>query len=484
MKKILSLIFTVILAVIVFNGCEDKTSLTSPSSPNPKSGSADFTRYVAIGNSITAGYQSGALFQSGQIYAYGNLIAQQTGTSFQMPLISDPGIGGRMKVVSLSPFTIGYDASSGTPLNLTYPAPYNNLGVPGAFVWDVLNAKDSMSCWSAQGGVRDGFFNLILRGLGTQFSEAKLLHPTFVTLWIGNNDVLGYATSGGLSTLTPPTYFDNFYNQLADSIASLGAGVVVATIPDVTTIPYFTTVGPEMAMLIPWPLVNFVTQSNQGLFYQQSSETAIGTGRMDSLALLYGKVLITLKGSSFAGMIGDTTGTADHLYYGSNIPALINTHHPFGMSPYNPWPNGLILDPSEIQNAQQATVSYNSTISAAALREASSHAGEGWGVVDIYTIFNQMRAHDFTGGTNVNGINFFTTYVTGGLFTLDGVHPSAQAQGIIANAFLSVINQKFGANYSMVNVAALPNSLVLSKKSALLTQFPYFEEGAFKHLLF
>ncbi len=482
MKKILSLIFTVLLAVIVFNGCEDKTNLTAPSGPNPKSGSADFTRYVAIGNSITAGYQSGALFQSGQIYAYGNLIAQQTGTSFEMPLVSDPGVGGRMKVVSLNPFTIGYDPSSGVPLNLTYPAPYNNLGVPNAFVWDVLNATDSLHCWAAKLGQPDPLFNLILRGLGTQFSEAKLLHPTFVTLWIGNNDVLAYGSSGGLAPLTPN--FDNLYNQVADSIASLGAGVVVATIPDITTIPYFTTVGPEMAMLIPWPIVNFITQSNKGLYYQQSTETAIGTGRMDSLALLTGKVLITLKGSSLASMIGDTTGTADHLYYGSSVPNLINTHHPFGMTPDNPWPNGLILDPTEIQNAQNATISFNNSIINAASREAGAHSTEGWGVVDIYTIFNQMRAHDFSGGTNVNGINFFTTYVTGGLFTLDGVHPTAQAQGIIANAFLTVINQKFGANYSMVNVATLPNSLVLAKKSALLNQYPYFEQGAFKHLLF
>ncbi|MHB9014479.1 MAG: hypothetical protein ACYC49_19890, partial [Ignavibacteriaceae bacterium] len=106
MKKILNLIFTALLSVIIFAGCQDRTDLTAPSAQSPKSGTADFTRYVSIGNSITAGYQSGALFESGQLYAYGNLIAHQTGTSFAMPLISDPGIGGRMKVASINPFSI------------------------------------------------------------------------------------------------------------------------------------------------------------------------------------------------------------------------------------------------------------------------------------------------------------------------------------------------------------------------------------------
>ncbi|MHB1686010.1 MAG: SGNH/GDSL hydrolase family protein [Ignavibacteriaceae bacterium] len=481
MKKILNLILTVLFTVIVFTGCQDRTDLTPPSAPNPKSGSADFTRYVSIGNSITAGYQSGALFQSGQVYAYGNLIAQQTGTSFAMPLISDPGIGGRMKVASLNPFTISYDPSSGTPTNLTYPAPYNNMGIPGALVYDVLNATSSTTCASYVFGNPatrnpNPFFNIILRGKGSQFSQTKLLHPTFITIWIGANDVLGYATSGGFSpsSPTPTPIFQFLYSQMADSIASLGAKVVVANIPDVTSIPFFTTVGPMMALKTPWSTLKLL--GVPGLVYQKHGET-IASGVADSTALLTGGVLLTLQGSSYASLIGKPTG---QFYRDNHYPALppgIDTTKPFGFHPQNPWPDALILDPSEIQTAQGSTQAFNATISAIA-------AAKGWGVVDIYSIFNQMRANDFTGGTMVNGIDFFTFYVKGGLFTLDGVHPSAQAQGIIANAFLTVINQKFSSNYPLINVATLPSSLILAKRSALLSQYPYFEQGSFKHLLF
>lgn len=481
MKKTLNLIFTALLSVIIFAGCQDRTDLTAPSTQSPKSGTADFTRYVSIGNSITAGYQSGALFESGQIYAYGNLIAKQTGTSYQEPLISDPGIGGRMKVDSVSPFAISVDPSSGTPLYLTYPAPYNNLGVPGALVYDVLNATSGTTCASYVFGnpatrSSNPFFDIILRGNGSQFTQTKLLHPTFITIWIGANDVLGYATSGGFSPSapTPTATFQYLYNQMADSIASLGAKVVVANVPDVTSIPFFNTVGPMMALETPWSTLKLL--GIPGLVYEQHGEI-IGTGVADSASLLTGKVLLTLEGSSYAPLLGESTG---QFYRDNHYPILppgIDTTKPFGFSPQNPWPDALILDASEIQTAETSTNDFNNAISAIA-------AAHNWGVVDIHSIFNQMRANDFAGGTNYDGINFTTTYVTGGLFTLDGVHPTAQAQGIIANAFLQVINSKFGASYPMLNVATLPNSLILAKRSALLSQYPYFEKGAFKHLLF
>ncbi len=481
MKKILNLIFTALLSVIIFAGCQDRTDLTAPSAPSPKSGTADFTRYVSIGNSITAGYQSGALFKSGQLYAYGNLIANQTGTSFEEPLISDPGIGGRMKVASINPFSIAVDPSTGTPMNLTYAAPYNNMGIPGALVYDVLNATSGTTCASYVFGNpatrrSNPFFDIILRGGGSQFTQTKLLHPTFITIWIGANDVLGYATSGGFSPSapTPTPTFQFLYNQMADSIASLGAKVVVANVPDVTSIPFFNTVGPMMALETPWTTLKAL--GVPGLVYEKHGET-IGTGVADSISLLTGKVLLTLVGSSYATSLGKPTGQFYRDNHYPALPAGIDTTKPFGFSPFNPWPDALILDATEIQTAQTSTQDFNAAISTIA-------AAHNWGVVDIYSIFNQMRANDFSGGTNVDGINFFTTYVTGGLFTLDGVHPTAQAQGIIANAFLQVINAKFSSSYPMINVATLPSSLILAKRSALLNQYPYFENGAFKHLLF
>jgi hypothetical protein len=464
MKKVLSnLIITIIITFVI--GCKDRSDITSPP---PQSGTADFTHYVAIGNSITAGYQSSALFQNAQAYAFGNLIAQQVNTSFAIPLISDPGIGGQLYVQSFS--STGADIkqlpSSGVPINLDFPGPYNNLGIPGALLWDILNATSSTTCASyllSSTPTANPYFDIVLRptsGLGTQFQQARLLHPTFLTLWIGNNDVLGFATSGGFSpsSPTPTATFQSLYNQLGDSIASLGAKVIVANIPDVSNIPYFTTVGPLMAMKIPWATVKLL--GSPGLFYQKHGVTLPDqTTFTDSLHLATLQVLITLTGQNYASLVGTATGK---WYSDNSYPALppgIDTTKPFGLHPQNPWPDALILDPSEIQTAETTTAAFNQTISIVA-------SAKGFGLVDISSIFKSIFLASMTsGGGMYYGVELSTMFITGGLFSLDGVHPSNRGQGLIANEFLKVINAKFGSTFPLLNLERIPGSILLGKRN-------------------
>jgi hypothetical protein len=464
MKKLLSNLLVIIIVSIIA-GCQDRSDI---SSPPPQSGSVDFTRYVAIGNSITAGYQSSALYQDAQKYSFGNLIAQQVNTSYAIPYISNPGLGGQLYVHSFS--STGADIrqlpSTGAPLNLNYPVPYNNLGVPGAVLWDVLNAKSSTTCASyllSSSPTPNPFFDIVLRpstGRGTQFEQARLLHPTFITLWIGNNDVLGYATSGGYAPSTPTDInaFQALYSQLGDSIASLGAKVVVANIPDVTNIPFFTTVGPLMAVEIPWSTVKLL--GSPGLFYQKHSVTLPDqTTFTDSLHLATFQVLITLTGQSYASLIGTPTGKwyTDNHYPG--LPAGIDTTKPFGLHPQNPWPDALILDPSEIQTAETATNAFNQTISSVAL-------AKGFGLVDINNVFKNIFFASITsGGGMFYGVELSTMFISGGLFSLDGVHPTSRGQGLLANEFLKVINSKFGSNFPLLNLGNLPGSITLGKRN-------------------
>ena len=108
----------------------------------------------------------------------------------------------------------------------------------------------------------------------------------------------------------------------------------------------------------------------------------------------------------------------------------------------------------------------------------------GFGLVDINTIFNSFRAADFSGGTVIDGINFTTTYVSGGLFSLDGVHPSNQAHGIVANEFIKVINSKWGAKIPLVDVGRIPGSIYFSSKISYKQGYPIIPNEAFDHLLF
>ena len=477
MKKILKIVSFVFIAALIIIGCDEFNEINTPYT----TGSANFSKFVTIGNSLTAGYQSAALFESAQMYSYGNQIASHMNTLFAQPTYSDPGTGGRMEVISVSPFVSTFNPNVGAPTNLAYPAPYNNLGVPGALLYDVVNATNSNDCASALfAGKPNPMFDLILRNsvleLGTQIQQATVLDPSLVTLWIGNNDVLGFATSGGTSPSAPtdvPT-FTALYNLAAGALANLNANVVVANLPDVTTIPFFTTVGPTMALSIPWGTL--AALGAPGVIYQQHGQT-IGTGVADSLTLLTGGVMVTLPGGSYAPLIGTPTGQ----YYTDNnlsIPPGIDITQPFGVHPQNPWPDALVLDASEILTAQTATSEFNNVI----LTAANTY---GFGLADMNARMNQIRANDFTGGTVINGVVFRTTYVLGGLFSLDGVHPSNQGQAVMGNEFIKAINAKFGATIPLIDVSSIPGSLVFAKGVSFDKYgYPNFTTGAFDHLFF
>ncbi|NWF88601.1 MAG: hypothetical protein HXY50_03970 [Ignavibacteriaceae bacterium] len=468
MKKKFLIGIALILISVLFISCEDRTELTAPTSASPNLGAVNFTSFVSIGNSLTAGYQSGSLYESGQNYAFGNLIAKQVGASYAQPIISDPGIKGRIEIKSLNPFTLTYNQNAGTPTNISHPVPYNNLGIPGIVLADVMNATETVNSYSKSAAI-----DLVLRKLGmTQFTQAKIQQPTFISLWIGNNDVLGFATSGGVKPTTPTdaNTFAFLYSQLADSIAALGAKVVVANIPDVTTIPFFTTVGPGVAQKLS-------SLGIAGIYYQahgQYNGTVLPVSALANFS-----ALMTLTGSNYTSYLGIPSGKF-YKDYGVDISPLLaagilDTTQVFGLHPKNPWPDALILDPTEIATAKSTTNAFNNTISAVA-------NAKGFAFVNINSIFNQIRAADFTGGTVYDGVVFTTTFVSGGLFSLDGVHPTSRGQGILATEFIKAINAKWGVNIPLVNVSQIPGSLILAKKNSL--GLPLFEKGTFDNLMF
>lgn len=422
-----------LLPLIILLSCNKRTDLTPPTAPNPEMGNVDFTRFVTIGNSLTAGYQSSALYESAQEYSFGNLIAKQVGANFEQPLVSDPGLsltGGRLEVASVSPFATVANTNSGSPLNTNYPAPYNNLGIPSAYVYDVLHATSATTCYYSLlpvVGEPIPFFDLVLRGQGTQFQQARALHPTFLALWIGSNDALINALSGGLIPFTPVPNFTVMINQIADSIASLGCKVAIGNIPEDMDRAFIETVGGQLLMA-GVPAIYGVSASGD-------------TIPMD---LTKNYVLLT---------------ALSELYDASGNPSGV------GLSPLKPLGNRYILDEGEYAALQTAIDGYNSAISNA----AQSH---GFALVDLYDYFKKIKASEATGGTVINGIRFATTYVTGNLISLDGLHPTYQGQALIANEFIKSINQKFDASIPSINVSKIPGSLIINGSMGKIISFP------------
>ena len=476
--------------ILSLTGCTD----SAPSGPKPGLGNATVTKYVAVGNSLTAGYQSNGLYESAQIYSYPNLIAQQltaAGASigtFQQPIYPDPGNpdatgkAARYELISLAdpnnpvigPKGLTTTAPTSVP-SLALARPFDNLGIPGI---PLLGFMDTTGTYN--GNNASGLGGLVLRT--TAFPKSVLRHvqllktmgqtPDLVTFWLGANDVLGYATTGGASPSIPaPTssgIFTALYTQALDTLVKTlpSAKVVVANIPDVSVIPFFTTIGPKLK-------TNLATVLGAGgfFYFQKNGESGVGSGKTqfsDAYA-----PLITLKGSTYATKVGSPTFQAYRdlgMTYAQAQALGMDSTKPFGLHPQNPWPNAYTLDSLEQVATKNAVVAFNSTISSVA-------AAKGAKVVDIYTIFNQIN----TQGYKVSGELYTSAYITGGLFSLDGVHPSSRGYGIVANEFIKVMNSGFGMSVPQVDISRLPGiPAPLSKISRSDKGYPTIAPEAFK----
>ena len=94
---------------------------------------------------------------------------------------------------------------------------------------------------------------------------------------------------------------------------------------------------------------------------------------------------------------------------------------------------GVLLYPDEVAGIEEFIADYNAII-------ASQIAGVGGIVVDINAIFDDITAH----GYHLGGINLSSAFLSGGIFSADGIHPSSIGYTIIANAFIQTMNVELG----------------------------------------
>ncbi|MDX1503856.1 MAG: SGNH/GDSL hydrolase family protein [Thermoanaerobaculia bacterium] len=368
-------------------------------------GSADFSRFVAMGDSLGAGFMSGSLHEGGQRNSWPSLIYQQVNGSaagFEQPLVSSPGIPGILELRSLVPLVIAPAAGFGNPNNLTLPRPYDNLSVPGFTMGD-----------ASQTVTGNPVIDVVLRGLGTQLQQTAFLQPSFVALWLGSNDVLGAALSGvaieGV-TLTPVNDFAVALATVGQTLEAVGVQQgAIATIPNVTSVPFVTTLPPVVVDPAGNPVVI------DGQFIPLIAETSTGVrplGPGDFVLL---------------------TATAE-LAQGRGVPPPLGNAGPLSTF--------VVLDRDEVAAIQARVDELNALI-----RQAAQDSGAA--LVDVNAIFDEVVAE----GLNIGGIEYSADFLTGGLFSLDGFHASPMGYAIIANAFIDAINATYGGSIPPVNLS-------------------------------
>lgn len=388
-------------------------------------GKADFTRFVALGDSYGAGVESSSLNDRHQPYSWPAIVARQAGVpDFVQPLVSFPGIGPELQlndIVSYPP-VIAPAPGLGQPELLTLPRPYSNLSIPGAQVGDLttLTGKESPSSSTAA-----LFAQFILRGQGTAVQQALAQHPTFIAIWIGGNDLLGGALNGTPKFLTPTDKFKTAYGAMLDQLiaGAPDAGMVVGNLPTNGILPIFTTVPP--VLVNPATRLPVLGPNGQPIFLV--GELGDGT-----TAQLPPGTEVLLSCS-------------DKLATGMGIPAALKADPNFAKLPNVgvPLPDSCTLTPAEQAAIQARAAEFNQAINDAA-------SSRNIPVADINGLFNQFAAAT---GYHAGPFVFSPAYITGGLFSLDGLHLTDIGYTLFADQYIRTINQAYGTSIPLASIA-------------------------------
>ncbi len=386
------------LSSILLSGCE-------PDMQNykPHSGEADFSVYVAIGGSKTAGFTSNELFKSGQIVSYPNIISRQLlhvgGGEFRQPLMTDElGFGNKLVLdfVSdchndsvLAAVSAGGMADESNLSNIYMDfGPFHNLGVPFARISDITSRVDA-----TQNPFLSYFSRFAQSPVSSVIEDALSIDPTFFSLWIGTSDLLLPALypQQQMEIITK-TEFDSYFTQIIMQLNQDVKQGIVATIPDITDFSYFTHI------------------KTQNIWV--TDELAEGGKRLltsDERLLLSAETLIKCENA------------------GSEEFPLAREYY---------------LPETQINLLRTRVHEFNQIIKERALEYDLAY-------VDMYELFKSLAHSNLV----YDGVAFNNKYIFGSFYSIDGLTLTPRANAIVANAFIHAANEKYKSSIPVISIA-------------------------------
>jgi lysophospholipase L1-like esterase len=417
------LLFALILAV-------------GPALPEERKAGRGAPVLVAVGDSITAGFANATLVEETQRLSYPALMAKQFGVPFGQPFISAPG---------LPALGFRFDRTKGV-LEMPYlslqPArrldvsneQVHNFAVPNARLWEILALQEK------PGNALDALFQVVLQGRGTQIEQARRKQPNLILVWVGNNDVLHVIARPPddrdntvlerlESRMTPVEDLHTAYRVLLDRLSAPYADgprkgqvpdLIVANIPDINDLPILVPLGKTLGDACGIP---FTIKAHRWL----------------GLAPLPKDAQTLLTAEKLAGMELSLTklGCKDTHPPGSKVSLIafidkdLNGHNALFTAIREQkrcFTDAQVLDPEQLRRIQKRIGDYNAII-------GDLCAARNIPVLDIHALFKNAAANGIQVGTTK-----LTTSYTGGLFSLDAIHPTHTGNAILANEFLKLLN--------------------------------------------
>lgn len=447
-------------AACMFAACKPNVSVTTP----PTAGKATFKQYLAIGSSFTAGFSDGSLTVTGQHNSYPQRLFEQfatitdnnggQGPFIQPYLYTDNGYpNAKLVLGTLRTYCTGDSMMGAMPLpnfvvNPTDGQPFvsntnngqiNNIAVPLQRVIDYKYPDFHLqNPWAKR------FFVAQFPGwrpLDELSYRVRNQHPTFFSFWMGMDDVLGYALAGGQGDgsanalpVSPGIYntsdisnYDSFtvyYDTALKTALSISSFGALINIPNILELPFFNTV--------PYNGLNITRQTF-----------------VDSLHTLYPsitweKAFQVGEGNPF--IIRDHNGNIRQIVPGEYILMSVpmDSIRCGGWGSTKPIPEQYVITTDEKQFIENATTKYNGFIK----RESELN---NLPLVDMHAFMKTL----FT-GYSYNGIKYTAAYVSGGAFSLDGIHPTQRGYALLSNHIITTINTFYNSTLPRTDANKYP----------------------------
>jgi lysophospholipase L1-like esterase len=407
-------IVLLVCALPLLSGC-DEGSLNAPEIQQSTQADGLFNSYVALGNSITAGFQAAGINSTTQSASFAAILADSMNTPFGIPGLSPPGCPPPIQSFPPSP------PSTRCAFREATASQINNVAVPGAALDDVLQNVDPNDPTTPPNPRPNQLTQFILGGR-TQIDAALEVNPTFATIWAGNNDVLGPANAGDPALATSRSRFADQYEKITDQLTSNTSlkGAVLIGVADLEKVP---GIFPGQVY---WNLYNMIPSSELPSNFKVDSDCDSNPKAANEISFL-----------TFLNFINE-----------ARKPENSGTSYVIGCTNNPPSVSGTVtsdpLTSNELTTLSNRAGDYNAEIKSIA-------DGNG-----KFIFLNPNDAFDKLSSDIPSTPDFTSQQPFGRFFSLDGIHPSSLTHRVVAALLTQRINAAYGTN---LNPPSLPSDV-------------------------
>ncbi|MDQ2772135.1 MAG: hypothetical protein M3Y54_16740 [Bacteroidota bacterium] len=449
----------------------------APGQDNPTPATTiNVTRYVAVGDSYTAGVSAGGLTRASQSYSFPNLLAQQlsraaASVTFSQPLLEEGSGSGYLTFIDFVPGTdlprvrrvagqsvlrtYANSSSCASPdtmvlarstTSATLP---QNLGVAGLALGQLEVTGLGNAANAIPGAPFNPYFERLLPAADNrtylQAVTTASSSATFFTFFMGLDDLMPFIKSGGTCGTPPTTSFVNQMKRNArkvlDVLTAGGRPGIIAKLPDATSLP--------------------LLRLGAGTVLEAQLQTRFGDQNLLYIEDNGGTVRqISPKDYVLATAL-PRIGLLTRVQVGSTSLML-----PYGRDIRNPIVNADVLDETTEMNLLNAAISsYNNFDN-----PSSSSVLPGLNALaKLYNMpvltsstgertlnLNDLLFNSLADGTSNSGVVYNLLPVRGNFFSLDYYSLTPRGNAQLANAFIGAINRGYRANIPGIDANSLP----------------------------